>query len=119
MPGAGHDVDDSARHVGRNVLRQQRHLGARRNEDLAAIGLDIAQQQSHECRLARPIAPQQTDLLSRFDLARDAIEQRRSAEPEIDISQGNQCHENRREVLANLCRREAEASVDAMSGPEG
>ena len=69
------------------LLRQVADGGARLHEALAAVGLDQSRRDLEQRRLARAVAPDEADALSRRDGEIDPVEQRRAAEGERDISE--------------------------------
>ena len=94
----GDDFLDRAGNIMRNILRQHRDFDACREANLPGIGVDLAAENSHERRLARPVAPQQRNPLARLDLARYGIQQRRTAKANGKVADRDEGHSPTRGV---------------------
>ena len=81
----GHQIMHGTREIIRHLLGEPGEMGARLAENLSAIGPDLAGDQLHQCRLARPVAPDQAHPLPRFDLKTDRVNQRWATEGVGDI----------------------------------
>ena len=72
--------------------------------NFAAIGLDIAAQDSQERRFARAIATQQANALAGLDLTRNIVQQQRTAKSDAKFIDGDQGHSEIESIL-NRARR--------------
>ena len=93
VPGPGQRRQRPCLRSPRHVLRQECDLRPRGHHDLAVVRFDLPRQNPQQRRLARSVATQQTDPLARFDMARDAVEQRRSAEGDTELIDRDNGHE--------------------------
>ena len=64
-----------------------------RADDLAVVGLEVAVEQPHQRRLARPVPADQPDPLAALDLPVDLVQERGAAERHADPSHAHQRHE--------------------------
>ena len=60
--------------------------------DLAVVGIDLAGDQLHQCRLACAVASQQPDPLAPLDLQVDLVDQRFASVGELEATQAEQGH---------------------------
>ena len=71
---------------------KQRHRRTCGQLNFAAIGLQIAFQDSQERRFARAIATQQANSLAGFDLKRNVVQQQRTPKSDAKFIDGDQSH---------------------------
>ena len=71
------------------------------DEALAAVGLDEAGGDLHQRRLARAIAADKAQAVARLDVEVRALEERRAAERQVNVAEGEKgcCHA----LLATRC----------------
>ena len=77
--GIGHHLHNRPRYLLGNILREECNGGSGGDDHFAGVGFDDTAQQPQECRLARAIAPQEANPLSRFNLAGNVLQQWRAA----------------------------------------
>ena len=94
---SAHDVVDEPRLAGRRILGDRRDRESVRQLDLPAVGLQLAQQQGEEARLARPVRAHDTDLLLPLHQQAGAGEHGNASAAKLDLveSDHNREYSNR------------------------
>lgn len=81
----GDDLFNRAHDILWHILRQERDSDPWGESNFTAIRIDLSAQHSQKRRLPRAVASEQADSLPRLNLARDTIEQQRSAKTDLQI----------------------------------
>ena len=68
------------------LLRQIAHARAGLHETLSVLGLKLTRGDAKQCRLSRPVAAHQRDAVAGRNAQFRAIEQRRAAQRDVDVS---------------------------------